>query len=185
MTNRTYCMPTAIRSALSMLVLCGLGSAVSAQEYCVTCTEPDAKYRCILSGPPSPQAASSRGQLLCITELARSGNHASCAVGATNTGPCKGDLKTVMFPAVPDPSIPPIAEAPAETEAPAAQDLPPVATDAASEPQAPQQGAPKTVEELAKKTVKSSGESLKKAGHAVGGAVKKTWGCLSSFFTNC
>jgi hypothetical protein len=52
------------------------------------------------------------------------------------------------------------------------------------------------VEELAKETAKASGEGLKKAGEAVtdtakstgaavGGAVSKTWKCLTSFFTNC
>jgi len=49
-----------------------------------------------------------------------------------------------------------------------------------------------TVEELAKKTVEASGEGLKKAGQAVsntaqsaGNVVKKTWNCLSSFFSDC
>ena len=40
---------------------------------------------------------------------------------------------------------------------------------------------PKTVVDMAKGT----GKNLKKAGDAVGNAAKKTWICLSSFFSDC
>jgi hypothetical protein len=32
---------------------------------------------------------------------------------------------------------------------------------------------------------KGTGKNLKKAGDAVGNAAKKTWTCLSSFFSDC
>lgn len=68
---------------------------------------------------------------------------------------------------------------------------------AASEP------PPKTVQEMVEKSAKSAGEGLSgtqksageaaksastalgKAGEAIGGAAKKSWKCLASFFSNC
>ena len=87
------------RAALMLLVLGIAASAASAQEYCVICTAPDAKYRCSIGGEPSIAAGASRGQLLCITELARTGGHASCSVGRNSAEPCEGEPRTVMFPA--------------------------------------------------------------------------------------
>jgi hypothetical protein len=189
-------MHTPINRGLIAAVLCGLASMASAQEYCVTCSGPDTRYRCIIGGEPSPAARSSRGQLLCITELARSGGHASCSVGRTTSEPCDGEMRTVLFPAAADPAAAPVGEAQpgmAYTEGAGAA---PEGGQVAQELQAPEEGPPKTVEELAKKTVEASGEGLKKAGqavgdtaqsagNAVGNAVKKTWNCLSSFFSDC
>ena len=64
----------------------------------MTCTGPDAKYHCVIGGDASVAARSSRGQMLCITQLAQSGGHASCSVSRTTTEPCEGKLRTVMFP---------------------------------------------------------------------------------------
>jgi hypothetical protein len=200
-------MHTSLSAALLTIVLYGLASGASAEEYCVTCTEPAAKYRCIIGGAPSPTPRTERGQLLCITELAQSGGHLSCSVGAATSGPCEGDVRTVMFPNTPEPAVPPIVAAPPASDAPSAEAAPPPAAGVPNEPQEPQPGPPKTVEELAKKSVQASGEGLKKAGKAVtdtaqtagtavgtavkktgsavGTAVKKTWTCLSSFFGDC
>jgi hypothetical protein len=185
-------MHTPISRGLTAAVLCGLASMASAQEYCVTCSGPDARYRCIIGGEPSPAARSSRGQLLCITELARSGGHTSCSVGRTPAEPCDGEMRTVLFPAAADPAAAPVAEARpgiANSEGEAAA---PEGGQGPHELQAPEEGPPKTVEELAKKTVEASGEGLKKAGEAVsdtaqsaGNAIKKTWNCLTSFFSDC
>jgi len=93
-----------------------------------------------------------------------------------------------MFPEVPDvPNedfVPPAQklEAPfdGETEAqPPYQETSPGNAMENAEP-APE-AAPKTVMEMAKGT----GKNLKKAGDAVGNAAKKTWTCLSSFFSDC
>jgi hypothetical protein len=83
----------------------------------------------------------------------------------------------------------------------------PIPTDAGSESTAPEGTAvaqpPKTVEELAKSTiettkkgldgvtgtVKSStekaGEQINGVGGSIGQAAKKSWNCLSSFFSDC
>jgi hypothetical protein len=200
-------MHASLSAALLTVALYGLASDASAEEYCVTCTEPAAKYRCIVGGAPSPTPHTERGQLLCITKLAKSGGHLSCSVGAATSGPCEGDVRTVMFPNTPEPAAPPIIAAPPASGPSAAETAPGASAGVPNEPQAPQPGPPKTVEELAKKSVQASGEGLKKAGKAVtdtaqsagnavgtavkktgsavGGAVKKTWTCLSSFFGDC
>ncbi len=189
-------MHTRISAALAALLIGGLASQVSAQEYCVTCTGPDAKYRCIIGGDAGAAAGASRGQLLCITQLAQSGHHESCSVGRRQAEPCEGELKTVMFPSDPNALPPPLA-AP-QPGAPKAQ--PPSQTVNAG--QAPPAEAPtpaqtpQTVEQLAKKTAEASGEGLKKAGeavsdtakstgHAIGNAVSKTWKCMTSLFSDC
>ena len=184
-------------AALLILVACAAASRAAAQEYCVTCSGPPAKYRCIIAGDASAAARTSRGQLLCITELAKSGNHESCSVGRTTATPCEGEPRTVTFTSAAEAALPPLGESP-----------PPASAPSAPEPQSPALAAgeaagtpaeappPQTVEELAKETAKASGEGLKKAGEAVtdtakstgaavGGAVSKTWKCLTSFFTNC
>lgn len=173
--------------SLAAIALWGCVSLAFAQEYCVTCTGPPANYRCTIGGEPRPAGTSSRGQLLCITELARTGGHTSCSVGRNNEEPCPGELRTVMFPAVPtdDPSAPPIAQGqgPQMAEpAPAGDDLA-AAND--GEDTEPVENNHSTVADLTKKTIDTTGEGIKNAGDAVGGAVKKTWDCLSSFFGDC
>ena len=87
-----------ISTLFTALLLAALPSGAFAQDYCVTCTGPDAKYHCVIGGDASVAARSSRGQMLCITQLAQSGGHASCSVSRTTTEPCEGKLRTVMFP---------------------------------------------------------------------------------------
>ena len=113
------------RAALMLLVLSIAAPAASAQEYCVICSGPDAKYRCSIGGEPSIAAGASRGQLLCITELARTGGHASCSVGRNSAEPCEGEPRTVMFPETRRSCRAPIVEvepdvAPPQGEPPAA-----------------------------------------------------------------
>lgn len=184
----------------------------SAQEYCVTCTGPEATYRCLIGGDATPAARSSRGQFLCITELAKAGGHASCSAARGQATPCPGETRTVMFsladPAgglatgtvAPEPSVP---AGPGMSYAPG-QPLPPVTVPAApgpanappppphdtgSTPQQPQQNA---VEDLANKTGKAMsdtgkavGNAVNDTGKAVGNAVKKSWDCVASLFGNC
>jgi hypothetical protein len=189
-----------ISTFLAALLLAASASAASAQDYCVTCTGPDAKYRCIIGGDASISARSSRGQMLCITQLAQRGGHASCSVSRSATEPCEGQVKTVMFPAG-EPNtpqvetLPPAAPAAAPGAAPPPVAPSPLTEGAPPPPEAPQP-APATVGEFAQKTAKDTGEGLKKAGDAVtttvdktgkaiGHAASKTWKCLTSFFGDC
>lgn len=177
---------------LACAALAGYGTATAAQEYCVTCTAPDAVYRCVLGAPPGITPPASRGQLLCITELARTGGHASCSVGRAAGDQCLGQTRTVLFP-----SSDPTAPLPYETAQP--PPMPPAAGpgtaaegQADPAPELPASDQPSTAAKIAKQTVDASNKGLKKAGEAVsdtaqsaGSVVKKTWNCLSSFFSDC
>lgn len=183
----------------------------SAQEYCVTCTGPEATYRCLIGGEATPAARSSRGQFLCITELAKAGGHASCSAARGQATPCPGETRTVMFSlADPGPgglatgTVSPQPSAPAGSGVSYApgQELPPVTVptapvppgappphDSGATPQQPQQDA---VENLATKTGKAMsdtgkavGNAVNDTGKAVGNAVKKSWDCVASLFGNC
>jgi len=181
-------MQKSIDTCFYSLLICVFSQHATAQEYCVACTGPEALYRCIVGGEATAAARSARGQFLCIKELAKSGPHASCRVDRSSSGPCDGMPRTVMFSEVPDiPNeafVPPPQkiEAPVgdETETqPSYQETP--AGNAMEDAEPAPKAAPKTVMEMAKGT----GKNLKKAGDAVGNAAKKTWTCLSSFFSDC
>lgn len=192
-----------MRTPISLVAigLWGLLSVATAQEYCVTCTGPDANYRCIIGGAVPPAGPSSRGQLLCITELAKSGGHASCSAGRKTDAACPGEVRTVMFPQTPvDPNAPPVAGGPppgaqglqAPQGAPGLQDgqTDPMGDGSTAavppdEAPAPDEKGPSTVADLTKKTIDKTGEGMEKAGNAIGKAAKKTWNCLSSFFGDC
>jgi hypothetical protein len=146
-------------------------------------------------------ARSSRGQFLCITELAKAGGHASCSATRGQSTPCPGETRTVMFsladpgaaplatasppPLVPVPSsttplapgedLPPVALPPPQAQP--AQPTPPVETGSAP----PAGEKPNAVEDLAKKT----GKAVSDTGKAVGNAVKKSWDCVASLFGDC
>lgn len=187
------------------LLLWALSHGAAAQEYCVTCTGPDATYRCVIGGEASAAARSARAQFLCITELAKAGAHASCSAARGQNTPCPGETRTVMF-SLADPGAPPPHDASAPQPkrpppmtpagAPAGgHDLAPVAvpppeqqqttaapppadTGSAGEETPPKQSA---VEEFADKT----GKAVNDTGKAVGHAVKKSWDCVTSLFGDC
>lgn len=191
-------MRTRISAVAAVVALCAIAAVASAQEFCVTCTAPDATYRCVIGGDSSA-AKSSRGQLLCITELAQSGHHASCSAGRNSAGTCPGELRTVMFPPGAEPMAPPLADTPPIPPPPAIPgpyakqpvaagapdgghppaDAPPGEATPAEAP--PSDAPPQTVEEGLKK----AGKAVTDTGNAVGNAIKKTWTCVSSFFGDC
>lgn len=188
-------MRALIGGFVAAIGLCATPCWAQAPEFCVTCTAPDASYRCQVEGE-SAAAHSSRGQLLCITELAKSGGHSSCSAGRSPTTSCPGALRTVMFPPGADLSPLPAADAPLMTPAPSsAYAPPPVAAPNGPQqppPPSPTQAQPNTVEQLAKKTVETTGNGLEKAGkavtdtgNAIGNAAKKTWTCIATLFGDC
>jgi hypothetical protein len=157
---------------------CCLAGAAVAQEYCVACTEPAALYRCVIDGarPGGGQSL----QLLCVTTMAKSGGHATCAVKGGTVFECNGPIKRVPWVASDHPPQPGAAQAPAA----------PVATQSPV-PISPEE-PPKTMVELAKRAneqtteqMKMAGEKVKSTGQAIGEATKKTWDCVVSFFTRC
>lgn len=183
--------------------------AAFALEYCVTCEDPAALYRCVIEGTDAGPGKDPSISLYCISEMAKRGGHAACAVSRGAPYPCPGLTATVPAPkdlptlAAPPPGAPPAGVAP--PAAPAAGSPPPAAADVPPEPESEAKSAkvPRTVEELATETVRSSTQGLKKAGEAIGGTAKKageqigsagsaigsaatkTWSCIASLFSNC
>lgn len=193
-------------------LLAGIGLAfgstneAAALEYCVTCEGPPAMYRCVVRGTADGPGNDPSVSLYCISQMAKQGGHASCAVSKGAPYPCPGltaIIETQQHPsmAAPPPGAPDLGAAtaepghagtaptPKEAEAPAAAAKP--------------TKVPRTMEELAGQTVKSSQEGLQKAGESIGGTAKKageqignagsaignaatnTWNCITSLFSSC
>jgi len=182
----------------------------NAAEYCVTCAAPAAMYACTIDGVPPEAPNDPRGQLLCIQELARLGNHETCSVPRSAPQPCPGMVRVVAAPADGTPPAAAATDPAAAGTEPAlrAEGAPTVVTapppgDAPPLEKVKPAKEPRTVEELAIQTVDASkqglkkasdavtgtaekaGENVGKAGSAVGDAAKKTWHCLSSLFSDC
>ncbi len=188
---------TIVRNLGYGLTMLGAVPAGAAQ-LCVTCADPPALYRCELANETG--AVNVPGfQLLCITDLAARGGHKSCSVDRIRAqAPCDAPLVTVTLPAgLP---LPPLA-APASASPAAAEAVgatPPIPAPAPAPTRAPE-----TVEALAKsaaeqskkdwdqtqttvkETTQAAGDGLKKAGHAVGTALEKSWTCVTSLFARC
>jgi hypothetical protein len=179
-----------------MLAVAGLtaGAAVSgfstvagAQALCVVCSEPDAIYRC-QADPNYPRPADNRLNLLCITELARAGNHGTCGVRRQQSA-CEGPLRTVAI-------IPSDGAQPAAQPGPLLPGPAPVQPEQTAAPAPARSGPPETVEELAKRTAAQSKQQIESATSAVGNVAKKTsgavedaasksWRCITSLFKDC
>jgi hypothetical protein len=193
-------MHTRIAPVAAPIILWALLTGAAAQEFCVTCSGPDATYRCVIGGEATASARNSRGQFLCITELAKAGGHKSCSAARGQATPCPGETRTVVF-TVGDPGASPLEQlppdgatgmaplAPVQIAPPVPQPVSPPGTQQA-QPQPPadtgsapagEQAKPNAVENFANKT----GEAVNDTGKAVGNAVKKSWDCVASLFGNC
>lgn len=186
-------------AAAVMISLLAAASATSASavEHCVVCAGPDAVYRCQIDTVATGRREAG-AQLVCITSLAKEGGHQTCSVRRAASELCQGPLKVVTLPeggSDGEDAAPSVSAG----GGPAA-----AATSAAAEqPTGPSKGAPQTVEALAAEsarnssatlksagetvadTAKAAGEQIGKAGSAVAGAAKKTWGCIASLFSDC
>jgi hypothetical protein len=207
-------MPS-IAMAPIVAAICLTAGAISAStnraaaaEFCVTCAGPDAHYTCTFNGV-SEGPGDSGLKLYCITELAKSGKHASCSVDRTAAKPCAGDVKVLAMPdgieTLPVPASKPGATKSAASDAAIPEAPSAIETGkAAAAPEAPAGAAPpKTVQEMVEKgtsdaskslekgsnavveTAKSTGGVIGKATKAVGDTAKKTWTCITSFFGDC
>ena len=194
----------AVMSAVVGLALFAPVAAAADAAYCVSCEGPAAHYACSFDGVAA-DANDASLKLLCITELAKSGKHASCSIDRKQPSPCPGDTKVMALPDGYQPAVLPATEAPANTETPSAgpaqtaPQLKPANETAVEKPEAP----PKTVQEMVEKgtsntgkvlektgetavdAAKTTGSAVEKAGKAVGDAAKKTWTCITSLFGNC
>lgn len=184
-------------------VVAGLSVPAARADICVTCASPDAIYSCAVDGE-SAQSDNGRLRLYCITALAKSGGHASCAVARSNSSPCAGPTKVLAAPVGLDlgdapttadqvPPLKPLAGPPGQGAAPVGQPSP--ADTKTDEPKTVEavvksgaKAAETSIEEsgdAAKSAAQSAGSMLQTAGKAVGDAAKKSWTCLSSLFGEC
>jgi hypothetical protein len=154
----------------TLVVLAG-AIAASAQEYCVACAGPDTLYRCVIDGA-RPGAAPSL-QVLCVTALAKDGQHATCTVRrGVGVIDCNGAVKRV---AVPVDGAAPFVAVPVPEPKPA---MP--------------QGEPKTVAEMLQRAKDQNDRSWEKANAQIkannekaGSFFKKSWDCVASLFAKC
>lgn len=176
-----------IAIAVAALALAGFAPA-HGQETCVVCKAPEATYRCTVEKAEKLERLG-RGveravHVACAKELARQGGHASCSVRREAQGSvCVGDLRNLSVASLvealsaPGPVAPVV---PVQPPVPAAEVK---AVDPKGAP--PKVGPPRTVQELAERTSETSKQQLKDASDSVGGAMQKTWACLSSLFKRC
>lgn len=196
-TNSEVVMyPKATAIAATFAAALASGSAV-AQGVCVECKGPDQTYRCTIKDADKVQNVRGAGratEYVCMTELARAGSHQSCRVTTSYSGPCIGVAQEIDLAKLTPPAAPAAGQtAPegqgqgqgqAQGQAPGPQPAP-VAQPAKS-------GPPKTLEELArnmvsksKEQISAAAETMRKAGGAVEGTLKKTWDCVASLFSRC
>lgn len=181
-----------MRTRLQLLLGAGLltlatSVAANATELCVKCTNPDASYACIV-GATSNATLDTVAKFYCITQLAKTGSHASCAIDRAIAPPCPGERKELPIPAfledggaankLPDKSAadqPPgdVGTHPANTPPPGAASAGAPPHDQQASPQAPEQ-PPKTVQEMVEKSAKSAGAGLSETQKAAGDAAKST-----------
>ncbi len=182
--------PKATAIAASVTAALAAGSA-SAQGVCVECKDPDQIYRCTIKDGDKVQNFRGAGratEYVCMTELARSGSHQSCRVTTSYAGPCIGVAQEIDLAKLSPTVAPPTGQAAPDGQA-QVQGQP---SDARQPPQPATNGPPKTLEELARNTVSKSkeqisaaDETMRKAGGAVEGTLKKTWNCVASLFSRC
>ena len=151
--SRSICAGAVIGAALS------IATAGAAAEICVTCTEPDASYKCEVEGLSAQSAAGTQGQILCIKILAGESGHKTCSVNRNTPAPCSGPLRVVRAP-----------------------DSAAVAPNAATNPQMPAAVRPVPLPEP---TGQPSMGPLEVAGKGIADAAKKSWSCVSSLFKDC
>lgn len=179
-------------------LFCALASQAAALEYCVTCQGPPALYRCVVEGTPDGPGHDSSASLSCISQMATKGRHETCGVSRGAPFPCPG-LTAVITQSAVNHAAPAPATATPDPQTGPAETHPAEPAEQPAEPA----GVPRTVEELAGQTVKSSKEGLEKAGEAIGGTAKKageqignagsaigsaatqTWTCITSLFSSC
>ncbi|MEQ1715861.1 MAG: hypothetical protein ABL907_07740 [Hyphomicrobium sp.] len=69
----------------------------AAADYCVSCSGPEAHYRCTFDGDTATERDPGL-QLYCISALAREGGHESCSIERRSASPCPGTHKILALP---------------------------------------------------------------------------------------
>ena len=159
-----------------------------AGELCVTCSEPQARYRCALEADDPNTPVQNGLQLLCLKQLAARGGHKTCSVDRLQpTAPCDAALVTLAPPT--DGSLAPTVQSGSgEPVVPnsAVADAPPPTVEALAKATAEQSKQDwDNTNAKVKESTSAAGEKLGQAGSAVGSAVKKSIDCVVSLFSKC
>lgn len=168
-------------------------ASASQTAICVQCLGPDVTYRCEVKDSHRVERirGSSRAlEFVCITELAKAGNHQSCRAGSNFSGPCIGEPRLIDLSKSGDAVV--IGGNPEGPPAAGGGVQAPEGAKTSERTGTRPDGPPQTLEELARVTVSKSkkqiseaDEKMQEASGAVGKALKKSWACLSSLFTDC
>lgn len=181
-------------AAIAVTALLAAASATPSRaagaEFCVSCLTPNTHYVCAFDGVETG-SQDPRLKLLCITELAGKGGHASCSVDRAQKTPCQGQRMVLATPeglgpnvpvapgvtegpsAAPPPAAPVgnVAVPPAMEETREAQDAAPSADEPVAETTAPKPPAPAAdpnpIEEIADDASKGAAKAAKSAGNAL------------------
>jgi len=177
-----------LRSSLCAAWLVLLATSAAAAEICVKCSGPDANYDCVVNGS---RAADTVTKLYCITALAKTGPHASCAIDRNSTAPCQGARKEFTIPTGLDGVLggAPQQNAATQNTEPSAVSVPGTSVSAVdpdyAEPagqkvpdEAVSDAPPKTVQEMVEKSAKSAGDSLAQTQKTAGDAAKSAGSVL-------
>lgn len=196
-------------AVLAVTCVCAVQPSARAEDYCVTCSEPTATYRCRIEGPVSGGTGSH--QFSCIKDIAQRAGHAACTVSQTMEGECAGtDWIVPQDAAAIDPADPratgpemPREQAPAPSRAatPGSAPAPAAATGNAPQHYVPPRASATRAAPDGQDAARSQpniqtngsdtnaesavGEPASKAGNAISNAAKKTWDCVSSLFSKC
>jgi hypothetical protein len=155
------------RSATAIMAgtcLLSISSGTCAQEFCVSCMQPDAVYRCVIDN--ARPASGTPLQVLCLTRMSEYGKHASCAIKRVTVLDCDGQIVHITTP-------PPSGDAGATTGPPGPA------------PEPKDRKKTDTLLGVMKEAGKTSKEQLDSAGAALGKGAKKSWDCVTSFFSKC
>jgi hypothetical protein len=126
-------------------------------DYCITCKNPDATYRCKVRGVS--KRAGDAVKLFCVIRTAKEGNHASCSAEAASAG-CNGVVKVYNYngPSLPDDML----------SDPRVKELKQKVEQDRRTFEEPEGDEPKTLFELGGRAAKASARGLRNAGSAVG-----------------
>ncbi|KAB2848126.1 MAG: hypothetical protein F9K44_11670, partial [Hyphomicrobiaceae bacterium] len=88
-------------TAAGVVLMAGgaMGQTPPRAEACVSCSGPEAVYRCVVEAPDGNSIPADRAQLFCIERLAKDGGHQSCAVRRREKLECAGIAKRFSFEA--------------------------------------------------------------------------------------
>ena len=172
----------AISAGAMLLSAAAFSQTPPRTESCVTCSGPDAVYRCEVESADGKTISPERAQLFCIARLAKDGAHDACSVRRRDKAECSGLVKRYPF----DGTLLSLEAKPAK---------PPVETTVVPKDK-PKPKEPATVVEASKDAVEASKRNLATINKTVNktvsegaektkSAAKSTWQCLKSFFSDC